>query len=201
MSGAMHLWWGDSLVHCIFCPLYFWWDTSFVWWIFRMYVVRFYSKAMYRQIGEGCLIQSSEAELLMNGKLDHFAPVVGRMVASTAVQSGRRRVRNTGWARVVFFFCKITHTIWHTHKKFCFCCSENFLLKIFCFIASFCVILIYHFHFSLHYCNRLDDCFIALLVKASKPTFTFLFWTLSNAFWYFASATRTQEVDSSNWKK
>ena len=63
---------------------------------FRMDVVRFYSKAMYRQIGEGCLIQCSEAELLMNGKLDHFAPVVGRMVASTAVQSGRRRVRNTG---------------------------------------------------------------------------------------------------------
>ena len=63
---------------------------------FRMDVVRFYSKAMYRQIGEGCLIQSSEADLLMNGKLDHFAPVVGRMVVSTAVQSGRRRVRNTG---------------------------------------------------------------------------------------------------------
>ena len=39
---------------------------------FRMDVVRFYSKAMYRQIGEGCLIQSSEADLLMNGKLDHF---------------------------------------------------------------------------------------------------------------------------------
>ena len=60
-----------------------------------MDVVRFYSKAMYRQIGEGCLIQSSEADLLMNGKLDHFAPVVGRMVVSTAVQSGRRRVWNT----------------------------------------------------------------------------------------------------------
>ena len=161
MSGAMHLWWGDSLVHCIFCPLYFWWDTSFVWWIFRMYVVRFYSKAMYRQIGEGCLIQSSEAELLMNGKLDHFAPVVGRMVASTAVQSGRRRVRNTGWARVVF--CKITHTIWHTHKKFCFCCSENFLLKIFCFIASFCVILLY--------CTFTFLCFIAIVLMIASLHF------------------------------
>ena len=64
---------------------------------FKMDVVGFYSKAMYtRQIGEGCLIQSSEADLLMNGKLEHFAPVVGRMVVSTAVQSGRRRGRNTG---------------------------------------------------------------------------------------------------------
>ena len=43
----------------------------------------------------------------------HFAPVVGRMVVSTAVQSGRRRVRNTGWARV-WFFGKIAHTF-YTH--------------------------------------------------------------------------------------
>ena len=170
MSGAMHLWWGDSLVHCIFCPLYFWWDTSFVWWIFRMYVVRFYSKAMYRQIGEGCLIQSSEAELLMNGKLDHFAPVVGRMVASTAVQSGRRRVRNTGWARVVFFFCKITHTIWHSHKHFFLFLlfrefsAENFLFH--CIIL--CYLALLHFHFSLLYCTFTFLCFIAIVLMIAS---------------------------------
>ena len=30
---------------------------------------------MDRQIGEGCFIQSPEAEFLMNGKLDHMQPV------------------------------------------------------------------------------------------------------------------------------
>ena len=63
---------------------------------FKMDVVKCYFKAMDRQIGEGCYIQSPEAELLMNGKLDHMQPVVGRMVVSTAVYSGRRRGRNPG---------------------------------------------------------------------------------------------------------
>ena len=58
--------------------------------------------------------------LLMNGKLDHFAPVVGRMVVSTAVQSGRRRGRNIGWARNVFSARLLTHFdthiwSWNTH--------------------------------------------------------------------------------------
>ena len=63
---------------------------------FKMEVVKCYSKAMDRQIGEGCFIQSPEAELIMNGKLDHMQPVVGRMIVSTAVYSGRRRGRNPG---------------------------------------------------------------------------------------------------------
>ena len=63
---------------------------------FKMDVVRCYPRAMDRQIGEGCFIQSPEAELLMNGKLDHMQPVIGRMVVSTAVYSGQRRGRNTG---------------------------------------------------------------------------------------------------------
>ena len=75
----------------------------------------------------------------------------------------------------------------------------NFVLS--CFIALSLFFVLLHFHFSLLYCNRLDDCFIEFLVKASKPTFTFLFLTFSNAFWYFVSATRTQEVDSTNWKE
>ena len=63
---------------------------------FKVDVVRCYPRAMDRQIGEGCFIQSPEAELIMNGKLDHMQPVVGRMVVSTAVYSGQRRGRNTG---------------------------------------------------------------------------------------------------------
>ena len=36
MSGAMHLWWGDSLVHSIFSASYLWRDASFVWWFLGM---------------------------------------------------------------------------------------------------------------------------------------------------------------------
>ena len=61
-----------------------------------MEVVKCYARAMDRQIGEGCFILSPEADLLMNGKLDHMKPAVGRMVVSTAVHSGRRRGRNPG---------------------------------------------------------------------------------------------------------
>ena len=53
-------------------------------------------EAMGRQIGEGSFILSPEAELLMNGKMDHMQPVVSRMVVSTTVYSGRRKSRNTG---------------------------------------------------------------------------------------------------------
>ena len=63
---------------------------------YKMEVVKCYARAMDRQIGEGCFIQSPEADLLMNGKLDHMQPVVGRMIISTAVFSGRRRGRNPG---------------------------------------------------------------------------------------------------------
>ena len=64
---------------------------------FKMEVVKCYSKAMDRQIREGCFIQSPKAELIMRQwKLDHMQPVVGRMIVSTAVYSGRRRGRNTG---------------------------------------------------------------------------------------------------------
>ena len=63
---------------------------------YRIKVVRCYARAMGRQIGEGCFILSPEADLLMNGKMDHMQPVVGRMVVSTTVYSGRRKSRNTG---------------------------------------------------------------------------------------------------------
>ena len=63
---------------------------------YRMEVVRCFARAMDRQMCEGCYIMSPEADLLMNGKLDHMQPVVGRMVVSMTVHSGRRRGRNTG---------------------------------------------------------------------------------------------------------
>ena len=52
-------------------------------------------RAMDRQVCEGCYILT-EADLLMNGKLDHMQPVVGMMVVSTTVHSWRRRGRNNG---------------------------------------------------------------------------------------------------------
>ena len=63
---------------------------------FKMEVVSCYPRAMDWQIGEGCFIQSPEADLVMNGKLDHMQPAVRRMVVSTAVYSGQRRGRYTG---------------------------------------------------------------------------------------------------------
>ena len=63
---------------------------------YKMEVVRCYSRAMDRQIRERCYIKSPEADLLMNGKLEHIQPVVGRMVVSMAVHRGRRRGRDTG---------------------------------------------------------------------------------------------------------
>ena len=63
-------------------------------------------------------------------------------------------------------------------------CQISFVLSYFIALSNIilCYLALLHFHFSLLYCNRLDDCFIEFLVKASKPTFTFLFLTFSNAF-------------------
>ena len=63
---------------------------------FRMDVVKCFNRPMDRQISEGCHILSPDADIMLNGKLDHMKPVVGRVVISTAVQSGRRRNRNPG---------------------------------------------------------------------------------------------------------
>ena len=52
---------------------------------YRMKVVGCYARAMGHQIGEGCFILSPKADLLMNVKMDHMQPVVGRMVVSTTV--------------------------------------------------------------------------------------------------------------------
>ena len=58
-------------------------------------IVRCYSKPMGRLISEGCHILSPEADICMNGKLDHCKPAVGRVVITNTVYSGRRN-RNTG---------------------------------------------------------------------------------------------------------
>ena len=63
---------------------------------FRMDVVKCYNRPMDRQISEGCHILSPDADIMLNGKLDHMRPAVGRVVISTAVQSGRRKNRNPG---------------------------------------------------------------------------------------------------------
>ena len=58
---------------------------------FKFEVVRYYTRAMARQLGEGCYILGPEADILMNGKLDHCQPAVGRVTISTMVTTGRRR--------------------------------------------------------------------------------------------------------------
>ena len=113
--------------------------------------MRFYSKAMYRQIGEGCLIQSSEAELLMNGKLDHFAPVVGGWWSpqQCRVAGGESGIL----AEPELFFSSarlLTQFDTHTNIFFLFLLFREFSAENFLF---HCIILCYlallHFHFSL----------------------------------------------------
>ena len=63
---------------------------------FKYEMVRCYNKPLGRLISEGCHILSPEADICMNGKLDHCKPAVGRVVISNTVYSGRRRGRNPG---------------------------------------------------------------------------------------------------------
>ena len=58
---------------------------------YRFEPVRFYTRAMARLVGEGCYMLGPEADILMNSKLDHCKPAVGRVVISNTVHSGRRR--------------------------------------------------------------------------------------------------------------
>ena len=48
-------------------------------------IVRCYSKCMGRLVGEGCHIQSPEADICMNGKLDHYRPGVGKVLITNMV--------------------------------------------------------------------------------------------------------------------
>ena len=57
---------------------------------FKLELISNFFKSMGRLVREGCHIKSTEPDICMNGKLDHFRPQ-------------RRRNRNTGRASVVFF--------------------------------------------------------------------------------------------------
>ena len=63
---------------------------------FKFEKVRNFSRPMNRLVCEGCHIQCTEADICMNGKLDHFKPGVGKVVITNMVHTGRRRNRNTG---------------------------------------------------------------------------------------------------------
>ena len=55
---------------------------------FKMTLVGSFPKPLERQVWEGVLIrrgESGDADILMNSKLDHYAPAVGRMVMSRSV--------------------------------------------------------------------------------------------------------------------
>ena len=62
---------------------------------FKLELIRNFSKPMGRLVCEGCNI-STEADICMNGKLDHFRPGVGKVVVSNLIHTGRRRNKNTG---------------------------------------------------------------------------------------------------------
>ena len=47
---------------------------------FQFEVVKKFEKPLQRQVWEGVEIHSSGADILMNSKLDHYMPTVGRMV-------------------------------------------------------------------------------------------------------------------------
>ena len=65
---------------------------------FKLTLVDTYAKAMEREVCEGVVIRRGEAEvdLVMNSKLDHYAPAVGRMVMSSGVREGRRGAGGRG---------------------------------------------------------------------------------------------------------
>ena len=62
----------------------------------KLTLVDIFHKAMEREVCEGVVIRRGEAEvdLMMNSKLDHYAPAVGRMVMNSSV---REVVRGVGW--------------------------------------------------------------------------------------------------------
>ena len=55
---------------------------------FKFSIARACDKPMLRQIHEGVEIRNAEndSDILMNSKLDHYAPAVGRVVITRAVR-------------------------------------------------------------------------------------------------------------------
>ena len=63
---------------------------------FKFEGVRNFTSPMNRLVCEGCHIQCKEADNCMNGKLFHFNPGVGKVVATNMVHTGKKRNQNTG---------------------------------------------------------------------------------------------------------
>ena len=55
---------------------------------FQIDVVKGFKRPLERQIWEGVEIHRAKPDILMNSKLDHYQPAVGRMVVSNAPRSG-----------------------------------------------------------------------------------------------------------------
>ena len=56
---------------------------------FKMEIEKHYRRPLERLIGEGVRIMNPGADILMNGKLDHYRPAVGKISISNVVNSGR----------------------------------------------------------------------------------------------------------------
>ena len=64
----------------------------------KLTLVDIFHKAMEREVCEGVVIRREEAEvdLMMNSKLDHYAPAVGRMMMNSGGREGVRKLRKPG---------------------------------------------------------------------------------------------------------
>ena len=54
---------------------------------FKVDIVKGFQKAFERQIWEGVEIHAAKPDVLMNNKLDHYQPAVGRVQITTQVRS------------------------------------------------------------------------------------------------------------------
>ena len=54
---------------------------------FKVNVLKTFKRPMERQIYEGVAIHNAKVDLLMNSKLDHYQPAVGRVVISHDVRN------------------------------------------------------------------------------------------------------------------
>ena len=69
-------------------------------------VVTNFTRPMQRQVWEGVAIREESCDILLNSKLDHYAPVVGRMEERREVVH-RPRVQDKTLAEPVLFFPKL----------------------------------------------------------------------------------------------
>ena len=63
---------------------------------YKLELVGHTSKPLERQSWEGCEIHGDQSDIIMNSKLDHYAPAVGRMVMERGVADRGRGARRRG---------------------------------------------------------------------------------------------------------